>query len=329
MSSVSICALGAGCGGVQAGTSDDHRSGIESLARVQPEAVPEIEFTEQTAMTLPEDRLLSGAVLSPSGDLVVAWFLGHPGVRLYDGSTSRDMLVADVGHAIGVEFLDESHLEIVDAASGDVVTADTAGVAHSRRGLPGSQRAAAAARTAAGWVVAVPGSDSTPPHLPWVEASGPWVPDSSYTGTLGLAGDGTGALVWQSFSPLRVWRIGGGSEWASLEFEPVSADRFGGEIADSLQESPASWSITSVVSVGSGYVETLANRGTDDRLLLWFDERGRFLRYVTVNVPFGFVAAATDAPVMLAVRTLNDSELVKYSWERVSGATLEDKEARP
>ena len=108
----------------------------------------------------------------------------------------------------------------------------------------------------------------------------------------------------------------------------MSGDRFGGEIADALHESPASWSITSVVSVGSGYVETLANRGTDDRLLLWFDERGRFLRYVTVNVPFGFVAAA-GAPVMLAVRTLNESELVKYSWERVSGATLEHKEARP
>ena len=327
--SVVTCAVAPGCEGVREEAPDDNPTGAEHVSPAGREAAPEIEFTEQAAMTLPEDRLLSGAVLSPSGDLVVAWFMGHPGVRLYDGSTSRDMLVADVGHAIGVEFLDESHLEIVDAASGDVVTADTAGVAHSRRGLPGSRRATAAARTAAGWIVAIPGSDSIPSHLPWLEGGGSWAPDSSYTRSLGLAGDGTGALVWQSFSPLRVWRIGASSEWASLEFEPVSADRFGGEIADALQESPASWSITSVVSVGSGYVETLANRGTDDRLLLWFDERGRFLRYVTVNVPFGFVAAATDAPVMLAVRTLNDSELVKYSWERVSGATLEHKEARP
>ncbi|WP_420633642.1 hypothetical protein [Candidatus Palauibacter sp.] len=289
---------------------------------------PEIEFTERAAIALPADRLLRGATLSPSGDLVVAWFAGNPGVRVYRGSASKDILADEIGRAIGVQFSDEANLEIVDAASGDVVTADTAGIAHARRGLPGSWQATAAARMATGWVVAVPGSDSIPSHLPWLEDGGSWAPDSSYTRTLGLAGDGTAALVWQSFSPFRVWRIGGGSEWASLEFEPVSADRFGGDIADALHASPASWSITSVVSVGSGYVETLANRGTDDRLLLWFDERGRFLRYVTVKVPFGFVAAAAEDPVMLAVRTLNDSELVKYSWTSVPDSTQSKGERR-
>ena len=321
MSSVSMCALGAGCGGVQAGISDDHRTGVESLARVQPEAVPEIEFTEQTAMALPEDRLLSGAVLSPSGDLVVAWFMGHPGVRLYDGSTPRDILVPDVGHAIGVEFLDENHLEVVDAASGDVVTADTAGVAHSRRGLPGSRRAIAAARVANGWILATSGSDSTPSDLRMPKGRGAWVPDSSYASTLGLSGGGRAAFVWQGSSPFRVWRLGGGTDGIPAELAQVSPDWFTDEVAQSLRLDSGIWSSTSVVAVGPGYVQTLAHRGTDERLLLRFDSHGRFLRYTKVEAPFAFVASATEAPAALAVRTLNASELVKYSWARVQDST--------
>lgn len=329
MSSVSMCALGAGCGGEQAGTSDDHRSDVESVARVQPETVPEIEFTEQTAIALPEDRLLSGAVLSPSGDLVVAWSMGHPGVRLYDESTSRDMLVADVGHAIGVEFLDENHLEIVDAASGDLVTTDTTGAVRSRRDLPGSRAATAAARTATGWMLAVAGADSAPSHVRLPGGVRAWVPESSYTEPLGLSGSGRAALVWQTLSPFRVWRTGMGPDSLPAEFEPVSVDWFDDELAKQLQQSPALWSATSVATVGPGHVQTLANRGTDDRLLIWFDERGRFVRYVHLEVPFGFVAEAAKAPVMLAMRTLNNSELVKYSWEQVSGAAVHQQEARP
>lgn len=332
--SVVTCALAPGCGGARDGTPDDRPTGVESVAPVEQEVAPagetapQIEFIEQASIALPEGRLLTGAALSPSGDLVVAWFAGTPGIRVYRGSVSKDILTAEIGRAIGVQFLNERDLEIVDAASGDVVTADTAGVAYSRHGLPGSRQAAAAARTPTGWIVAIPGSDSRPSHLRLPDRSGTWVPDSTYARALGLAGDGREALVWQGFSPLRVWRILAGHDWAPLEFERVTADRFGGNVADPLRASPAIWSVTSVVSVGSGYVGTLANRGTDDRLLLWFDEQGRFVRHVAVEAPFGFVAAAEKAPALIAMRTLNQSELVKYSWDQVSGATPEHKEAR-
>lgn len=319
--SVVTCAVAPGCDGVREEAPDDNPTGAESVSPTGREAVPEIEFTEQTAMALPEDRLLSGAVLSPSGDLVVAWFMGHPGVRLYDGSTSRDMLVADVGHAIGAEFLDENHLGIVDAASGDVVTADTAGVAHSRRGLPGSRWATAAARVANGWIVATSGSDSTPSDLRMPKGRGTWVPDSSYARTLGLSGGGRAALVWQGSSPFRVWRIGAGTDGKPVELARVNPDWFTDEVAQSLRLDSGIWSSTSVVAVGPGYVQTLAHRGTDERLLLRFDSHGRFLRYTRVEAPFGFVASATEAPAALAVRTLNASELVKYSWARVQDST--------
>lgn len=329
MWSVLTCALAPGCGGVQEGVPDDRPIDAASVVPAGRETAPGIEFTERAAIALPGDRLLSGAALSPSGDLVVAWFAGTPGVRVYRGSASRDILTTEIGHVIGVQFLNERDLEIVDAASGDVVTADTTGVAHSRHSLPGSRQAAAAARTPTGWIVAISGADSMPSHLQLPDGSGTWTPDSAYARTLGLAAGEGEALVWQSFSPFRVWRIPADRDWVPLEFERVSADWFGGNIADALRGSPATWSVTSVVAVGSGYVGTLANRSTDDRLLLWFDEHGRFVRYVTVEAPFGFVTAAAETPVILAMRTLNESELVKYSWERVSGATLGHKEARP
>ena len=286
-----------------------------------------MEFTEQAAIALPGDRLLKGAALSPSGDVVAAWFAGSRGVRLYGESAPRDILLAEIGHAVGVSFLNEDHMEVVDAASGHVVRADATGAVDSRKALPGARQATAAARIATGWVLAITGSDSTPSHLRLPRGRGTWVPDSSHAGPLGLSGDGRRALVWQTLSPFRAWRSGTGPEWRPAEFEPVSADWFEHDIGSAPRRSPALWSVTSAVAVGPGHLQTWANRGTDDRLLLWFDGRGRFQRYVHVQVPFGFVAAAAKAPVMLAVRTLNGSELVKYSWEQVSGATLQHKEA--
>lgn len=277
---------------------------------------------EQTAIALPTDQLLNGAALSPSGDLVAAWFAHSRGVSLYGESTARDVLAAEIGHAVGVSFVSEAQMEIVDAASGAVVTADTTGAVHSRRGFPGSRHATMAARTETGWILAITGADSTASHVWLPEGGRAWVPDSSYTKPLGLSGGGKAALVWQTRNPFRVWRTGMGPDSLPAEFEPVSVDWFDDELAKQLQQSPALWSATSVATVGPGHVQTLANRGTDDRLLIWFDERGRFLRYVHLQVPFGFIAAAEKAPVMLAMRTLNNSELVKYSWEKVSGATV-------
>ncbi|MCZ0935863.1 MAG: hypothetical protein OXJ54_11840 [Gemmatimonadetes bacterium] len=324
--SVLTCAFAPGCGGVegaQDGIPDDRQRREGSLVPTGQEA-PDIEFTERATIALPQDRLLGGAALSPSGDLVVAWFAGTPGVRVYRGSASRDILAAEVGHAIGVQFLNEKDLEIVDAASGDVVTADTTGVALSRHSLPGSRQAAAAARTPTGWIVAIPGSDTTPPHLWLPDGSGMWAPDSTYARTLGLAADGREALVWQGFSPLRVWRIGQATDWVPAELERVNPDWFADDVAQSLRLDPGIWSSTSVVGVGPEYVQTLAHRGTDERLLLRFDSHGRFLRYTRVEAPFGFIASAGEAPAVLAIRTFNASELVKYSWESVPDPTRKE-----
>lgn len=327
------CALAPGCGGARDGIPDDRPTGVDSVVPVERKIAParetaQIEFIEQASIALPEGRLLTGAALSPSGDLVVAWFAGTPGIRVYRGSVSKDILTAETGRVIGVHFRNEKDLEIVDAASRDVVTADTAGVAHSRRGLPGSRRATAAARTVGGWIVAISGSDSMPSHVRLPEESRIWVPDSTYARTLGLAGGGREALVWQSFSPFHAWRIGRGADWIPAKLERVRPGWFADVVAQSLRLDPRIWSSTSVVSVGPEYVQTLAHRGTDERLLLRFDSHGRFLRYTRVEAPFGFVASAGEAPAVLAIRTLNASELVKYSWARVRDSTRSKGEKR-
>lgn len=245
---------------------------------------------------------------------------------MYRGSASRDILATEVGHAIGVQFVNERGLEIVDTATGEVVTADSAGVAYSRHSLPGSRQAVAAARTPTGWIVAIPGSDSTPSHLRLPDGGGTWVPDSTYARTLGLAGGARETLMWQSSSPFRAWRIGMNS--VPAELERITPGWFADDVAHSLRLDAGIWSSTSVVAVGSGYLQTLAHRGTDRRLLLWFDSLGRFVRHAAMDAPFGFVASAADAPVVLAVRTLNTTELVKYSWESIPDFTR-SKGGRP
>lgn len=329
--SVVFGVLVSGCRDVPDGIPDNSFAGSERAVRGGRQAVAKVTFTEQTTIPLPEDRQLNGAALSPSGNLVVAWFARTPGVRVFGGPVPKHILAADIGQATGVEFLNDELLEILDVASGDVVTADIGGVVHARRDLPDSRQATAAARTATGWILAIAGADSVPSHLRLPQEGGNWVPDPIYTGALGLgvSGERREALVWQALSPFGAWQIGRSPEEASVEFEPMSTDWFNDAVASAMRQAPALWSVTSVVAVGSGYVQTLANRGTDDRVLLWFDKRGRFLRYVHLQVPFGFVAAAARAPVMLAIRTLNNSELVKYSWEQIPGATMHQQEARP
>ena len=148
-----------------------------------------------------------------------------------------------------------------------------------------------------------------------------WIPDSTYAGSIALSANGHDALVWQSFNPFRVWRIGGVTDQPPVKFQQVTGDWFDNNIARSLHLDPGIWNTTSVVAIGPGYAQTMAHRGTDQRLLLWFNSNGRFARYTTVDAAFGLVDSATIGPVVLAIRTLNNTELVKYSWERVPDST--------
>ncbi len=270
-----------------------------------------IKLTERMSVAVPQGRLLRNAALSPSGELIVAWFHADPGVRVYRGVVATDILAHEVGRAIGVGFLDEARLEIVDAAAGAVVVADTAGDVLSRRWLPTARGASAAARTVTGWFLALPGS--APPRIQLPGGRGAWTPDSTYMRTLALAAGDDEVIVWQSSSPFHTWRIGMNS--VPAELERITPGWFADDVAHSLRLDAGIWSSTSVVAVGSGYVQTMAHRGTDRRLLLWFDSLGRFVRHAAMDAPFGLVASAADAPVVLAVRTLNTTELVKYSWE--------------
>lgn len=282
-------------------------------------AAAAIEFTEKLAVAVPEGRSLRGAALSPSGDLIAAWFHGVPGIRLYRGSVATDVLVRDVDRAIGVGFVDEGRLEVVDAAEGQLIVADTAGSVVSRRSLSAVREADAAALTELGWFLAL--TDTVPPRIRIPTGHGAWIPDSTYTRAISLGAGDAEVLVWQSFSPFRAWRIGAGTDWVPVELPRISPDWFDGDLAGSVHLNPGIWSTTSLVSIGPGYVQTLAHRSTDRRLLLWFDSHGRFVRHGTVDAPFGFVAGAVGAPIVLAVRTLNTTELVKYSWEEVPDST--------
>ncbi len=299
----------------------------QSTESEESNAADMIELTEQMSVQIPEGRLLRGAALSPSGEVIAAWFDAVRGIRIYDGAIARDLLTRALGQAIGVAFLDETRLEVVDAVGGDVVIADTAGNILSRRSLSGAGEAGSAARAASGWFLTVSDSASARVQLPG--GRGAWSPDSTYTATLAVSAAGHDAIVWQSFGSFRAWRIGSGTDWVPVEFQQITANWFDDGIASSLRLDPGIWSTTSVVVIGSaGYVQTVAHRGTDQRLLLWFDSRGRFRTHTTLEAPFGFVASAAEASTVIAVRTLNASELVTYSWESVQDSTRGKGERR-
>lgn len=80
------------------------------------------------------------------------------------------------------------------------------------------------------------------------------------------------------------------------------------------------WIGLGVFDIGSGYLQVLANPGSDERLLVLFDGRGKELRSSALHAPWGPAAVLTDPPWLVALRNANPPEIVIYRWRWTDSA---------
>ncbi len=94
-------------------------------------------------------------------------------------------------------------------------------------------------------------------------------------------------------------------------------------------ESLSTWRAQAAVPLDCGVLLPLANLAGDQRLLLRFDNSGRFRLLTAVDAPIGFVASRPDAQELIAARRVGALELVRYSWRWIpDGDAIPPESAR-
>lgn len=77
-------------------------------------------------------------------------------------------------------------------------------------------------------------------------------------------------------------------------------------------DSEGDWVALPPISLGSIYLQVIADLRSDRRRFVLFDHTGHFLRSAEFALPLGFWTA-TDG-VLLGVRVSDVPEIVEYSW---------------
>lgn len=74
------------------------------------------------------------------------------------------------------------------------------------------------------------------------------------------------------------------------------------------------WVGMGVFALDAGFVQILADLGSDRRHLLVYDAGGAFKRRRAINVPFGILDTVPDRRELLALRRTDRVELLTYRW---------------
>ncbi|WP_419940997.1 hypothetical protein [Candidatus Palauibacter sp.] len=88
------------------------------------------------------------------------------------------------------------------------------------------------------------------------------------------------------------------------------------------------WMGTGVFELDSGFVQILADLGSDRRHLLIYDSLGAFKRRRVIDVPFGILDTVPDRQELLALRRTDRVEIVTYRWSWKSTGPQVDHKVR-
>ena len=277
-----------------------------------PDDGPLLELDEARVIALPPERAVIGVAAAGDGR-IAAW-------------TARQLIVTDTGGAplptadiaarpIAAWFDSAGALEVVDGHGGRVhrFLSDGSHAGFRELGVP--VRIGAAARAPGGWAVGGAGEDGR--YRVYAAGDGPprllltIDPDtllarrlSSYR--LDPARDAV--LVSEAELPFRVWRVGRDGSAAPAMMPRGVRDRV------TTRGERERWVALSVVEVGGGYLQTLADLASDRRLLVLMGRDGSTLRITEVAAPLGIAGTSADGEYVVGVRQADGWEAVLYRW---------------
>jgi hypothetical protein len=120
-------------------------------------------------------------------------------------------------------------------------------------------------------------------------------------------------LICRSNAPFDTWVVQRQSGRLVRHFQPSSMARVSTPTTSDGRTRPR-WFAAATVALDSGYVQTLADARSDDRMLILFDRSGAEIRQTRVSVSMAFVGVDQTRHELLAVRNSGVNELVWYSW---------------
>ncbi|GEM_PF-5547392 len=125
-----------------------------------------------------------------------------------------------------------------------------------------------------------------------------------------VTADGEGAIVTLARTPFTSTSVS-----PSGELRRIGEPLLDSAISNVIQNSGARfWSASPLVSLDSGFLQTLSHLSSDRRFLLRFDKVGRLASSTIVNAPIAVVAADPNVRRLLTARRINELELVNYRW---------------
>ncbi len=189
--------------------------------------------------------------------------------------------------------------ELVDARTRRILTVDEQGILRGWRHLDVPGGMSSATKTSCGWLVV--GS----------EAGETWVRSEEGRGTHGLGplanvtltSTGPHIVATEMEAPFRMvaWRCD----------RPLSSPRSFGRLVAEDFDFPLG--VVPGFAVGGMVVRTLADMGSDLRVIQVFSQDGRSLQDREMDMPMGLVAATCSGRV-LAVRRFESTEIAIYRW---------------
>jgi len=82
-----------------------------------------------------------------------------------------------------------------------------------------------------------------------------------------------------------------------------------------LGDDPASYIAMPILPIGGGFVQTLADLGSDRRIMILYSAVGTILRTTAIDAPLALVAHSQASGRLLALRRAGSTEVVGYSWD--------------
>ncbi|MDP2858795.1 MAG: hypothetical protein Q8P50_12570 [Bacillota bacterium] len=76
------------------------------------------------------------------------------------------------------------------------------------------------------------------------------------------------------------------------------------------------WAALSTIPINDGFMQVISDLTSDLRILVLYDALGRFSRARTLDAPLAFLASDLEEETLIAVRRVNQLELVRYTFGR-------------
>lgn len=288
-----------------------------SIASAQGDRFPRLALEESRTIQLPPAFRVGGGAVAESG-AVLYWNDAGRGVVVDRGSSIEILCGEFLSPPVAAAFVSgDSAIEIVYGVERAIFRATSYQSCDRVQNARSLSEILNAARWPGGWVLG--GIDST--GLPTVTALDSlggvqWLmhADTSRTDPanprFGHMSPWSGGIILASIAwPFR-WRVVPGEPLNHPSAPYSDTIRGLGLEVDEFTE----WAGLPVVELDSGYIQTLADMRSDQRILVLFDHAGTPVRHRVLDVPLGIVASNPTAHLLLVLRRTDRLELVVYLW---------------